>query len=309
MTKKGDRPDVAASVRQRLLNLAKTENKSFNDVLTAFGIERMLYRLGQSSYAERFVLKGALLFLVWQRRSYRVTRDVDLLGFGASDAESLTAVFQEICSTPSDPPDGIEFQSDSVVVQPIREEQKYGGMRALVPGVLANARIKVQLDIGFGDAITPGPETIDYPTLLDAPAPRLRAYPRYTVVAEKLEAMVHLGTTNSRMKDFYDVWLLSKLFEFEGQTLANAVGNTFKRRGTPIPGDAPLALTDEFATDSQKLLQWRAFLRKARPDPVEPDFGKMVEELLAFLLPVLESARAEEAFPPNWPATGPWQDQ
>jgi hypothetical protein len=295
MKKTVDHQNVAASVRQRLLNMARTKNKSFNDVLTSFGLERILYRLGQSDHANHFVLKGALLFFVWQGESYRVTRDVDLLGFGDSGSESLAKVFREICATPSDPPDGIEFNLDAVVVQPIRREQEYGGMRANLQGTLAKAQIPIQVDIGFGDIITPGPETIDFPTLLDNPAPRLRAYPPYSVVAEKFHTMVHLGVANSRMKDFYDVWLISRIFDLDGEILANAVRNTFQRRDTPIPGVTPLALTEEFSDDSRKQIQWNAFLRNSKPDRAEADLGKLIADLAEFFVPILKAVRAKNA--------------
>jgi len=211
--------NVGHSVFQRLLNQARTHGEDFNLLLFRYGVERLLYRLSISPYTDRFILKGASLFLVWKGQNYRVTKDADLLGLGPADAEHLTDIFKEICQAASDDVDGIEFMPDTVRAAPIREEQAYDGIRVTLVGLLHQARIPLQVDIGFGDDVTPGPERIEFPTLLDAPGPKLLAYPRYTMVAEKLEAMVRLGVANSRMKDFYDVWLLSRLFEFDGRTL------------------------------------------------------------------------------------------
>ena len=306
MTNPG-RGNAGHSVYRRLLDRARSNREDFNLLLVRYGIERLLYRLGRSVHADRFVLKGASLFLVWSGHSYRVTRDADLLGFGTSDGDHLLDVFQAVCRAEDECADGILFLEGSLMVTPIREDQAYGGMRVTVTALLHHARIPLQVDVGYGDAVTPGPETVDYPTLLDIPAPRLRAYPRYTMVAEKLEAMVKLGMTNSRMKDFYDVWLLSRLFEFDGRTLSQAILNTFERRGTAIPEKVPLALTDEFAMDDRKLLQWKAFLRKSKPDPVEPVFAELTSAITAFLMPTLDAVANGELLAAQWTRSGAWQ--
>jgi len=240
---------------------SQKRGEPFDLVLTRYGVERLLYRLSKSQYADRYVLKGAMLFRVWTESSHRPTRDLDLLGTVPAETEELTAIFQEICSTPVEP-DGLEFLIDSIKANPIREEAVYGGIRVNVEARLDNVRIIVQSDIGFGDAVTPGPLVIDFPGLLDFPTPRLRSYPIYTVVAEKLEAMVLLGEANSRMKDFYDLWFLSQNFEFDGETLVSAIRATFARRKTLLPSELPVGLCNEFA--EIKTVQWNAFQRKNR---------------------------------------------
>lgn len=256
--------NLPASVRQRLLMTSQQRGEPFDLVLTQYAIERLLYRLSQSQFADRFLLKGAMLFRIWTENSHRPTRDLDLLGTGPAEADELAAIFREICSTPVEP-DGLEFLEDSVKASPIREEAVYGGIRVNTEARLGNVRVHVQTDVGFGDAVTPEPLEIEFPGLLDFPTPRLRSYPIYTVVAEKLEAMVLLGEANSRMKDFYDLWFLSRNFEFDGETLISAIRATFGRRKTPLPAQLPTALHDEFA--ERKSVQWDAFQRKNRLGP------------------------------------------
>ena len=196
--------------------------------------------------------------------------------------------------------------ADTVRAVPIREEQAYDSHRVTLAAILHQARIPLQVDIAFGDAVTPEPERIEYPTLLDDPPPQLLAYPRYTMVAEKLEATVRLGMANSRMKDFYDLWLMSRLFEFDGPTLCNAIRNTFRRRSTPLPRGLPPAFTDEFRKDARKQTQWRAFVRKSKPEDVSGDFDPVIDEVSAFLMPVIEAAREEKPFGSFWPLNGSW---
>lgn len=294
------------SVFRRLLTRARTRGEDFNLLLFRYGIERLLCRLSISPHADRFILKGASLFLVWEGQNYRVTKDADLLGFGPADAEHISRIFRELCQATTEETDGIKFMTDTVRAVPIREEQVYEGIRVTLVAILHQARILLQVDIGFGDVVTPEPERIEYPTLLDDHPPQLLAYPRYTVVAEKLEAMVRLGMANSRMKDFYDVWLMSRLFEFDGLTLRNAISNTFKRRSTALPGGLPLAFTEEFRKDAQKQAQWRAFVRKSKPEDVSGDFDAVIEEAAAFLMPVIAAARGEKPFGSLWQQNGPW---
>jgi len=294
------------SVFQRLLNHANIHREDFNLLLLRYGVERLLYRLSISPHADRFILKGASLFLVWKGQSYRVTKDADLLGFGPADAERITGIFKELCKPATEDIDGIEFMPDTVRAIPIRETQAYDGIRVTFVGLLHKARIPLQIDICFGDVVTPEPERIKFPTLMGAPPPQLLAYPRYTMVAEKFEAMVRLGVANSRMKDFYDVWLVSRLFEFDGRILCDAIRNTFRQRSTPLPGGMPMAFTDEFRKDSQKQTQWRAFVRKAKPEDVSADIDAVICLVAAFLMPVLEVARGDEPFGLLWPQKGPW---
>ena len=253
--------DFAASVRARLLNVAKAQGADFNQVLVRFALERILYRLSQSTYADHFLLKGALLFALWYDMPHRTTRDVDLLGFGASDLESITQTFRDIARV--DVEDGIVFDPASVSVEEIRKDAGYAGARVLITGEIAKARCKTQIDIGFGDAVTPGPVHAVYPVLIaDLPAPRLRTYPVYTVISEKLHAIVLLGMTNSRLKDYLDLWVLLDREALNANTLARAIAATFIRRGLPVPAALPVGLTDEFATDSSRQAMWQAFLKK-----------------------------------------------
>ena len=253
--------NLAASVRARLLNIAKTEGSDFNQVLVRFALERILYRLTRSPHADRFVLKGALLFTLWYDMPHRATRDVDLMGFGASDLASITQVFRDIAAITAD--DGIVFDPNSVIVQEIRKEAGYGGVRVIVAGELANARCRTQIDIGFGDAVTPGPVDSVYPVLLDdLPAPRLQAYPIYTVVAEKLHAIALLGMTNSRVKDYFDLSVMLERETLDDGLLAQAITATFERRGIAVPAELPVGLTDEFSNDHSRQALWNAFAKK-----------------------------------------------
>jgi len=246
--------NIAVSVRARLLSKARAEKLDFNLLLTRYALERMLYRLSVSEQRGQFLLKGALLFDLWFDVPHRPTHDADLLGFGSAEIPRLEKLFREISQIAVE--DGIAFQADTVKAAEIRKEAHYAGVRVTLLGLLDNARCPVQIDIGFGDAVTPGPEDARYPVILDEmPQPRLRVYPRDTVVAEKLEAMISLGILNSRMKDFFDLWILSRHSDFDGAVLAKAIRATFERRGTSIPFGVPLGLTEEFALHAQKNMQ------------------------------------------------------
>ncbi len=294
-----DSKNVAHSIFQRLLNRAKANNEDFNLLLSRYGMERFLYRLSVSSFSDQFILKGASLFLVWMKQNYRVTRDADFLGFASPDLQGLAEKFRNICSVDCDN-DGMVYHTDTLKVEEIRESQEYAGVRVTLVGFLNQARIPLQIDIGFGDAITPAPEEIEYPTLFESPSPRLKAYPRYTVVAEKLEAMVHLGMANSRMKDFYDIWLLLTLFPFEGSVLRAAVKNTFRRRGTSLPSGTPFAFTSDFYEDQQKEIQWNAFIKKAKPTVRVNDLSMVIGEIFKFLQPVIDSFQSKSGFEKEW---------
>ncbi|HCE9258298.1 TPA: nucleotidyl transferase AbiEii/AbiGii toxin family protein [Pseudomonas aeruginosa] len=280
-------PNLAASVRARLLNVAKAQASDFNQVLVRFALERILYRLTQSPHADRFLLKGALLFTLWYDMPHRATRDADLLGFGASDLESVAQVFREIAAVAVD--DGIVFDPASVTVEEIRKEAGYGGVRVVIAGELAKARCKTQIDVGFGDAVTPGPVDSVYPVLLDdLPAPRLRAYPTYTVIAEKLHAIALLGMTNSRVKDYFDLSVLLEREILDADLLAQAIKATFERRGMTVPAELPVGLTDEFAHDASRQVLWQSFVKKNELDP-EP-LAAIVGRLRLALEPALNRA-------------------
>lgn len=271
-----DRPrNVGASVRQRLLNLAHARGQPMELLLTRYALERLLYRLSVSPHRERFVLKGAMLLATWFDEPHRATRDVDLLGFGDAAEDALLGTFREIMAVEVD--DGVSFDLNGLRIEAIREEVEYGGSRIRTTAALAGARIPITVDIGFGDAVEPGVEDIDLPVLLDMPSPHLRAYPPETVIAEKFHAMVVLGRANSRMKDYYDVWMLTSAFDIEHERLRRAIVATFARRSTVIPAQVPDGLSDSFATDPGKQRQWDAFTRNL--SGTIPGFGLVVSEL------------------------------
>jgi predicted nucleotidyltransferase component of viral defense system len=297
--------NIGASVRARLLRLARERGEDFQLVLTRYANERLLYRLSTSRHASQFVLKGAALFTVWTGEPHRATRDVDLLGFGDPGEGRVRSVFSDVLAVEVDD-DGVRFDAGTLEVGPIREEQEYGGVRVVLVAQVTSAKVRLQIDIGFGDAITPEAVAVDYPALLDFPAPRLRACPRETVVAEKLEAMVKLGQANSRMKDFYDLAILSRSFAFEGKLLVRAIAATFARRGTPLPSARPVALTPEFTEDRGKNTQWRAFLRKSSA-PSPGDLPAVASVIASFVEEPLAAATADDAFAKQWKPGGPWK--
>ena len=298
--------NLAASVRQRLFNRAQERREDFGLVLTKYCLERFLYRLSQSEYRYQFVLKGALLFELWTHRPYRPTRDLDLSTQGDNSAARITKVLRDVIAQNTEA-DGLVFDPASIRVAKIKEEEEYEGLRVRFLAQLERARISLQVDIGFGDVIVPGPQKIKYPGMLDFPTARLQAYPKESVVAEKLEALVKLGMTNTRMKDFYDLWILSREFEFSGPSLCKAIEATFQRRRTEIPASRPLALTKEFFDDPRKTGQWRAFVKKSKLDHNGAEFDRVMRDLNIFLLSPLEAVRTNEPFTMHWPKRGPWQ--
>src|SRR5574340_23210 len=296
--------NLGASIRDRLLNKARAEKLDFNLLLTRYALERMLYRLSISTQRDQFLLKGALLFDLWFDVPHRPTHDADFLGFGSAEIPHLEALFQDICRIEVD--DGIVFQPDSVKAAEIRKEANYAGVRVTLMGLLDGARCPVQLDIGFGDAVVPGPEEVHYPVILGEMAePHLRVYPHYTVVAEKLEALTSLGMLNSRMKDYFDLWILARHSDFDGAVLSKAIRATLERRRTAIPSGVPIGLTDEFTQDVQKEKQWQAFLRKNALD--KTPLATVVGDLRNFLLPVLAAIAAGGTHDHPWRAGAGWQ--
>ena len=281
--------DVAASIRQRLLNIAKERRENFDLMLVRYALERFLYRLSVSRHKDRFLLKGALLFLVWGMNEHRPTRDADLLGFGASDLKTLAEIFREVCGMEFD--DGIVYDPATVEAAEIAEEKAYLGARVTFRATLAAARIPVQVDIGFGDAVTPEPVAIEYPVLLDAPPPKLRAYPIYTVIAEKFHAMVLLGEQNSRMKDFYDLWAISREFDLDPALIATALVATFERRRTPLPKNVPVALSRQFGESDAKKRLWNAFTRRNGLPSDGVTLLQAQEAISKVILPALRAAR------------------
>ena len=261
--------NLAASVRQRLLNLFKEKGGEFQILLVRYALERFLFRLSQTSYQSQFCLKGAMMFVVWGGDPHRPTKDLDLLGYGVNTISRLELVFQDICQCQVEP-DGIEFLSETVKGNEIKANDEYHGVRITLTARLDQALIPLQIDIGFGDQVVPAPQEAFFPTLLEMPAPKLRMYCREAVVAEKFQALVELGMGNTRLKDFYDIWVLIQRYEFDGIILSQAISATFTRRRTPLSTEPPLALTDHFASDPAKHTQWKGFLKKNRLSiPVE----------------------------------------
>jgi hypothetical protein len=297
--------NLAASVRQRLLNLSRERQETFNRVLAQYAIERFLFRLSQSPFANQFVLKGATLFAVWSGKLHRPTQDVDLLGYGDNSNERLRELFSKLCELPVEA-DGLTFDADSIRVEEIRELQEYGGKRLTLSVRLDTAVIPLQIDIGFGDVVTPGAAWLTYPTLLPFPKPHLRTYPKESVVSEKFQAMVILGITNSRMKDFYDIWVLSRQFPFEGIILTQAIQATFAQRETVIAETTPTALTSEFGVNPIKMNQWQAFLNRNQLDLEDVSLSQVLTILQDFLLPPWQAIAEEQIFKATWAPGGPW---
>ena len=299
------RDGLARSVQVRLARHAKAIGVDPNLVLTRYAVERFLYRLSRSPYVDRFVLKGALLLLVWLGETIRPTRDADLLGFGDLSDDVLTQIFVEVCGVEVEQ-DAMVYVSDSVRLEPIRTEDAYGGRRITLQASLGVARLRVQVDIGIGDVVTPAPTWLEYPSLLDLPRPRLRAYPPETAIAEKLHAMVVLGSRNSRMRDFFDVDAIARHTAFESATLLSAVRATFERRKTPLPESLPLALTAPFAAAPDKRAQWLAFRTKSVVSTAPETLDEIIERLAVFFAPVFSSSRDRSPFDATWPPSGPW---
>ncbi len=272
--------NIAASIRTRLLNKARADKVDFNLMLTRYALERLLYRMSVSQWSDHFLLKGALLFDLWFDQPQRPTRDIDLLGFGPAELDHLTEVFQEICDQPCD--DGMVYDHSSVRAAEIRKDANYDGVRVTLLGYLDGARCAVQVDVGYGDAVTPAADSVQFPVLLDnMPQPTLRAYPVYTVVAEKYQAMVSLGMANTRMKDYFDLWILAQHATIDHAILLKAIDATFARRNTPLPAGTPIGLSLAFGADMVKQQQWNAFLSKNKL--VAPDLTIVVTVLQRLL--------------------------
>jgi predicted nucleotidyltransferase component of viral defense system len=280
--------NMGASVRSRLLNLSKQRRQPFDLLLNNYVLERLLYRLSQTQYRDRFILKGAMLLTKWFEDPLRPTRDLDFLAIGNDDQDEIVRIFQEVCGVSHN--DGVVFDKDSFKVERIRDETEYSGLRITATAKIDTARIRVVIDIAFGDSVEPGLEEMDLPVLLDFPAPHLRAYARETVIAEKFQAMVMLGRANSRMKDLYDIWVLSRNFEFKGDKLPRSIAATFARRKTEIPEESPDALTTAFAEDPTKVAQWSSFIEDVTFQP--GTLADIVKDLAAFLMPHASAARA-----------------
>ena len=296
--------NIGASVHQRLKNAAKDSGRAFNDLAQYYALERWLYRLSKSQHSESFVLKGALMLVAWRAPILRATRDIDLLARTHNDLDNIKTIIAEVCRTEV-PDDGVIFDPESVTTERIAEDADYEGVRAQVRGTLATTRLPMQIDMGFGDVVTPAPIEISYPTILDYPAPLLRAYNRETAIAEKFEAMVSLGRLNSRMKDFFDIWLLATTSDFRGTDLHAAISATFTRRGTQIVSD-PQAFAADFALDPSKQAQWAGFLKRMRPSEAPAKLADAVDLIRSFLLPINTALAGDASFDTEWKHPGPW---
>jgi len=302
---KDEPKNIAQSVRDRLKAMAPRLKLDYNLILSRYVLERLLFRLSASQYKDRFALKGAMLFAVWTEDVIRPTRDLDLLGLGDFGIVALHGVFTDILETQV-PDDGVVFDVDALEAEPIRSDHRYGGVRVSALAFVGSARLPVQIDIGFGDAVTPGLVERNYPTLLEMPAPRLRTYPHETVVAEKLEAIVSVGARTSRMKDYYDLFCLARIFDFDGETLAAAIRATFERRGTEVPAEPPPALSFEFARERDVNERWAAFVRRTPLLVTPPPLTELVDALRKFLLPPARVAAGVNERLGKWSADTGW---
>ncbi len=298
--------NLPASVTARLLNLSRQTGDVYQTLLTTFCFERFLYRLGSSEARERFVLKGAMLLRLWSDQPYRATRDLDLLRKGDSSFEAIRSDIRSICAAPVEP-DAVVFEADSIRIEAIRPEDEYAGTRATLTARCGSARLSLQIDMGLGDAVWPAPQSCVYPVLLDFPAPRVLAYPREAVVAEKFEALVVLGDRNSRIKDFFDPQFVASHFEFDRATLAEAIQRTFERRRTPVPAENPIGLLPAYWENPSRPAQVRAFARRAGLTLADDPGGEFVQVLGDFLSPVLEDVRSGARRVGTWPPGGPWE--
>jgi len=288
--------NLPASVHQRLLNKAHETGQAFNELLQYYAIERLLYRLSISEHSEQFTLKGALMLNAWGLANMRPTRDIDLLGHTRNTIEYAVEIFQDICRLEAEP-DGLEFGTEQIKGERIKEDAEYEGIRITMAAQLGKTRLPIQIDIGFADIITPAPARVDYPTILDFPAPRLYGYPRETVIAEKCQAMTVLGMANSRMKDFYDIWMLATNFEFDGKTLQSALEKTFQNRTTELPDEAHVIFSEDFAEN--KAEQWRAFTRKIKGEQ-KVEMKLIVKLMRDFLIPVVNASTQGVLFRKRW---------
>jgi hypothetical protein len=288
--------NVGASVRARLLQRSREERTDFQILLTRYALERLLYRLSRSEHRNRFILKGAMLFVTWVDAPFRPTRDLDLLGYGDNTPEAIGDTFRAILTQPVDD-DGVAFDIAGLEAASIREDLEYGGVRVRTQATIAGARIPIQVDVGFGDAITPGPIEIEYPALLDAPAPHLRAYPIETVVAEKFHALAVRGITNSRLKDYYDLWVIANTFELQRAPLAAAIRQTFARRETALPQEKPTGLSEAYVDTWGD--QWRTFLNRERMAAAPEQLATVVADLERFVLPLIEEAEGDWRWKPG----------
>lgn len=300
--------NLTASIGDRLQNRARDEGTNYQLLLDRYACERFLYRLGKSEERAHFILKGATLLALWMEEPHRATGDIDLLALRENGKEAVRRVITTICNVPC-PEDGLDFKIETLRIKSIRDDQLHSGQRAKLRALLGKAHANVKVDLGFGDVVTLRPEKAQLPTLIEGvPAPVLHVYPQVTTIAEKFEAMVQLGTRNSRMKDFYDIWALSQNFAFDGAELQESVARCFEQRGTFVSAEVPEALSAAFYSNAKQQELWQDYGRRdellnAPPD----DFGEVGSRVQSFLRPVYASILVDETFDLHWPAAGPWQ--
>ena len=296
--------NIAASVKNRLLSAARQSGKPFQSLLTHYGLERFLFRLSRSPLKEKFILKGGLLLVGMGLPMARTTRVIDFLGLVPADIDAVGALVREIGNVALD--DGLVYEFDDLSIEAMAEDAEYPGIRLKFDAWLGKARIPMQIDVGFGDAVVPDAREMTFPTLLDMEPPVVKAYSIETIVAEKFEASLDLAELNSRMKDFYDIWMLSRAYPFHGSTLQDAVMATCERRATPLISHA-LIFSKEFAASADKRAQWTAFLRKAQIPGISEDFPVIMKEIREFLHPVAEASENQRRFEKKWLPGGPWR--
>jgi predicted nucleotidyltransferase component of viral defense system len=303
---KNDIKNLQASIKGRLQNKAKEAGRSFSEVLQYYGMERFLYRFSRSKYADKFILKGALMFAVWQISERRTTLDIDFLAHHDNLIAAIEKVIEDVCDEPVTP-DGVVFDSKTIKGYKITEEAEYEGVRVKFTGFLEHSRIPMQIDMGFGDIIYPKPEIINYPVILDFPEPHLKGYPAESVVSEKFEAMVKLGSLNSRMKDFYDIWLMLRQFDFNGAPLTEALKRTFEHRKTPLPQEKPLFAEEIYDEKPDRQTLWKAFLKKGDIKHVPEKLSVAASEIEDFLIKPLDAIKKGYAFNQVWKVQGQWE--
>lgn len=294
--------NIAASVRQRLLNKSRSDIRPFQEIAQYYAMERFLYRLSKSRHSNRFILKGALMLRIWQAPEIRPTMDIDLLGRTDNDISKLIPIIAEILSVDIEP-DGLSFLPESITSEQITDDAEYNGVRICFPVKMDTIRLNMQIDIGFGDIVYPGPEQAEIPSMLDLESPRLLCYSRESVIAEKFEAMLKHRELNSRMKDFYDIWLLSRHYFFDGDILSKSIGLTLDQRGTGVPQEI-VAFSQDFV--SAKQVQWNAFRKKLKQDHVPANFADIVLQVKAFIGPIASALASQTQPPSRWNAPGPW---
>ena len=298
---------LAESIRYQLLKISKERGETFDRILTLYGIERFLYRLSQSKWKDKFILKGAMLFTIWQDLPYRPTKDIDLLGVVKNDIKNIQGIFSKICST-NVIYDGLSFLAETINCENIQKGNQYKGIRVRLDAILVKARIRIQIDIGFGDLVTPAPKRVKLRPMLSFPGPSILAYSVNSVIAEKFHAMAKLGIANSRIKDFYDIWIISKYMPISGPVLFETIIQTFKRRGDELPGNVPFALTQSFWSDTLKQKQWLAYINKNKLSTDGHDFQFVVEDIKRFFSPIITAFKNNDEFNSRWSYKKGWKE-